>query len=305
MDDSDYALFARIIEAGSLSAAARKLLISPAMVSKRLMRLEQRLGVRLIHRTTRKLSLTAAGTQFYEDVTQILQSIEQAEARISGVRDEPIGILRVSAPTSFGRLHIAPHLHDFLERYPGVELEFDLTDRIVDLFAGQIDLAVRITSNVPENLDAYRLGANRRVLCASQAYLDRHGEPKDMKDLQANHRLLAADGQLPWRLQADAGIRTVEGRSHVRTNSSEIVRELALCGEGIAYRSMWDIHAELISGRLVPVLSQWGAPTDLCIYALHPKSPTVTAATKAFVSFLGQIVDPLEWNVKIDKKYRN
>jgi DNA-binding transcriptional LysR family regulator len=298
MNDSDYALFARIIETGSLSAAARKLLISPAMVSKRLVRLEQRLGVRLIHRTTRKLTLTAAGERFHDDVTHILRAVEEAEARLSGVRDEPSGPLRVSAPTSFGRLHIAPYLHRFLEDFPRVELEFDLSDEKVDLYAGQADLAVRITSEIPANLHAHRLGENRRILCASPAYLERHGQPMDIHALQT-HRLLAADGQLPWRLESGEGIRTVEGRSHVRTNSSEIVRELALCGGGIALRSLWDIHLELEAGKLVPLLPTWRAPGDLCIYALYPRSPAITAATTAFVSFLRELIDPTRWDVPV------
>jgi len=298
MTDSDYALFARIIRAGSLSAAAREMLISPAMVSKRLVRLEERLGVRLIHRTTRKLTLTGAGERFLEDVTQILRSIEEAENRLSGVRDEPSGPLRVSAPTSFGRLHIAPHLHRFLEENPKIALEFDLSDEQVDLYAGHTDLAVRITSEIPVSLHAHRLGQNRRVLCASPAYLDRHGWPTDINALH-RHTLLAADGQLPWRLESEGRIRTIEGRSHVRTNSSEIVRELALCGGGIALRSLWDIHGEVKAGKLVPLLPEWGAPSDLCIYALHPQSPAITAATKAFVAFLREVIDPSPWDIPV------
>lgn len=296
MIDSDYAMFARIIEAGSLSAAARKLLTSPAQVSKRLVRLEQRLGVRLVNRTTRKLALTAAGERFHEDVTQILRSIEEAENRLNGIRDEPSGPLRVSAPTSFARLHIAPHLHRFLEQFPKVELDFDLSDEKVDLYAGQVDLAVRITAELPANLHAHRLGLNRRILCASPAYLDEHGRPGAI-DAIARHRLLAADGQLPWRLTNGTRLRQIDGRSHVRTNSSEIVRELALCGGGIALRSLWDIHVELKEGRLEPLLPEWGAPADLGIYALHPRTPTITAATTAFVDFLRQVIDPARWEL--------
>lgn len=298
MIDSDYALFAQIIEAGSLSAAARKLRTSPAQVSKRLVRLEQRLGVRLVHRTTRKLALTAAGERFHKDVTQILRSIEEAENRLIGIRDEPSGPLRVSAPTSFARLHIAPHLHRFLELYPKVELDFDLSDEKVDLYAGHVDLAVRITAEIPANLQAHRLGVNRRILCASPAYCAAHGQPGTIGAVQ-NHRLLAANGQLPWRLKNGDVLRLIEGRSHVRTNSSEIVRELALCGGGIALRSLWDIHDELKDGQLVPLLPEWGAPADLCIYALHPQTPTIPAATTAFVTFLREVIDPASWEVPI------
>jgi len=293
---SDYALFAKIIETGSLSEAARSMLISPAKVSKRLAVLEQRLGVQLIHRTTRKLALTPAGERFHADVTGILRSIEEAEIRLGGIRDEPSGPLRVSAPTSFGRLKIAPHLQRFVEDYPKVELEFDLSDEKVDLFAGHFHLAIRITAEVPSSLHCHRLGENRRILCASPDYLERCGTPRRIEDL-ADHQLLAANGQLPWRLESKTGKRIIEGPSKVRTNSSEIVRELALGGGGIAFRSMWDIHAEVQAGKLVPLLPLWGAAADLCIYAIHPKSSPIPSATSAFVTFLEQVIHPSLWHL--------
>ena len=298
MKDSDYGLFARIVEAGSLSAAARALQTSPAMASKRLSRLEQRLGVRLIHRTTRKLVLTAPGERFYEDVKRILGAIDEAEGRLVGIRSEPSGPLRVSAPTSFGRLHIAPSLNLFLERFPLVELELDLTDENVDLYMDRVDLAVRITSDIPGNANAWRLAANHRILCASPDYIARNGAPADFTELQ-RHRLIAADGQWPWRLENGPLRRVVDGKSHVRTNSSEIVRELAICGVGIALRSLWDIDSALKSGALVPVLSEWQAPSDLAIYALHQKTPIPSAAVMAFIDFLKDILDPPPWDLTI------
>ncbi|QZP07606.1 LysR family transcriptional regulator [Caenibius sp. WL] len=298
MKDSDYGLFARIVEAGSLSAAARALQTSPAMASKRLSRLEQRLGVRLIHRTTRKLVLTAPGERFYEDVKRVLGAIDEAEGRLIGIRSEPSGPLRVSAPTSFGRLHIAPSLNLFLERFPLVELELDLTDENVDLYMDRVDLAVRITSDIPGNASAWRLAANHRILCASPDYIARNGAPADFTELQ-RHRLIAADGQWPWRLENGPLRRVVDGKSHVRTNSSEIVRELAICGVGIALRSLWDIDSALKSGALVPVLSEWQAPPDLAIYALHQKTPIPSAAVMAFIDFLKDILDPPPWDLTI------
>ena len=298
MKDSDYGLFARIVEAGSLSAAARALQTSPAMASKRLSRLEQRLGVRLIHRTTRKLVLTAPGERFYEDVKRILGAIDEAEGRLVGIRSEPSGPLRVSAPTSFGRLHIAPSLNLFLERFPLVDLELDLTDENVDLYMDRVDLAVRITSDIPGNASAWRLAANHRILCASPDYIARNGAPADFAELQ-RHRLIAADGQWPWRLENGTQRRVVDGKSHVRTNSSEIVRELAICGVGIALRSLWDIDSALKSGALVPVLPEWQAPPDLAIYALHQKTPIPSAAVMAFIDFLKDILDPPPWDLTI------
>lgn len=292
--DLDYALFAVVVESGSLSAAARTLRISPAMVSKRLARLESRLGVRLVHRTTRRLALTEAGQRFYDDVAAILVAVRDAEARLTGIRDMPSGPLRVSAPTSFGRLHIAPYLGRFLAQHPAVHLHLDLTDTAVDLFAGRIDLAIRITAQVPASIVAHRLGANRRLLCASPEYLAAHGTPGSVGDL-SHHRLLAADGQSPWRLANGRQRRAVDVMSVVGTNSSELVRELALSGVGIALRSLWDVGEALADGRLVRVLPDWSGPDDLAIYALHPRAPSVPAAVTAFIAFLRETLDPPPW----------
>ncbi|WP_380871784.1 LysR family transcriptional regulator [Sphingomonas sp. DBB INV C78] len=298
--DADYALFATVVETGSLSAAGRAMLISPSMVSKRLVRLETRLGVPLIHRTTRKLALTDAGERFHADVMAILQSIREAEDRISGIRREPVGPVRVSAPTSFGRLHIAPRLGAFLAQYPHVELELILSDTYVDLLSERIDVAVRITTELSPSLDGRRLATNRRVLCASPGYLSAKGNPSVLADLR-NHSLLAAEGQLPWRLVNGRQRRSIDGCSHVRTNSSEIVRELAIAGVGIALRSLWDVGDALVDGRLVQVLPGWEGPTDLGIFAVHPRSVSQPAAIRAFISFLEQAFCPAPWENRTSK----
>lgn len=296
MLDPDYVLFAQVVAAGSLSAAARALGISPAMASKRLARLEARLGVRLIQRTTRRLAMTDAGERFHTDVVRILRDIAAAEARVAGVRDEPAGTLRVSAPTSFGRLHIAPRLHEFLRAAPGVRLELLLDDANVDLVAARIDVAVRIARDIPPSLAAHRLGDSPRLLCAAPAYLAEQGTPRAPREL-SRHRLLAADGQSPWQLVNGRRRLAVEVQSHVRTNSSEIVRELALSGVGIALRSLWDVGEALAAGRLVPVLPDWEGPRDLAIHALHPRASAVPAAVTAFVAFLRRTLAPAPWSV--------
>lgn len=287
--DADYDLFARTVEGGSLSAAARSLGISPAMASKRLQRLEARLGVTLLHRTTRRLVLTPAGELFHADVVAIRAAVQEAEARVTGARREPAGRLRVSAPTSFGRLHVAPHLHRFLAAHPAVALELDLTDGFVDLLGDRVDVALRIAAEIPPGVVAHRLGASRRVLCAAPAYLAAHGAPATVPALR-DHRLLAATGQLPWRLVGRGRRATVEGRSHVRTNSSELVRELALTGVGVALRSLWDVGDALASGALVRVLPGWEGSADVGIYAVHPHAALVPPAVSAFVAFLKECV---------------
>lgn len=295
MMDPDYVLFARAVEAGSFSAAGRQLNISPAMMSKRIARLEARLGVHLIHRTTRKLSLTPAGAGLHRDIAAILEAIEQAEERATQRHHSAAGPLRVSAPTSFGRLHVAPHIDAFLRTYPQVELELTVSDAYVDLLADQIDVAIRITSAVPASLEAHYLAANRRILCASPAYLAEHGEPARIADL-ARHRLLAADGQLPWRLINGRARKQVDGRSHVRTNSSEIVRELALSGVGVALRSLWDVGELLGQGQLVRVLEGWEGPPDLAVYAVHPRAGGSPAVVAAFIAFFQDRFRNAPWN---------
>ena len=286
----DYELFARVVEAGSLSAAGRAMAISPAMVSKRLARLETRLGARLLHRTTRRLALTETGERFHADVVAILDAVREAENRLTGVVHEPAGTLRVAAPTSFGRLHITPKLHIFLMAHPRVQLELDLSDAYVDLLAGRTDLAVRIAADISASLEAHRLGSSRRILCASPAYLAEHGTPESLSAL-AHHRLLAATGQLPWRLVNGRQRHVVEGHSYVRTNSSEVVRELAITGMGVALRSLWDVDDALATGKLVPILRDWEGPRDLGIFAVHPRSPTVPPAVTAFINFLKDSLD--------------
>lgn len=287
----DYALFAAVVEEGSLSAAGRALKLSPAMVSKRLAALETRLGARLIQRTTRRSVLTDVGQAFHEQVVSILSAVRQAELMVAGRTGTPSGRLRVSVPTSFGRMHIAPWLKDFLDAYPGIGLDIDLTDHFVDLVAERIDVAVRIGRPPDVALASYRLAPNRRLLCASPGYIAAHGAPHDTDGLR-NHALLAATGQLPWRLTGPAGAVVVEGESRVRTNSSEVVRELVLAGAGIALRSTWDIAEQLRAGSLVRILSDHEGTSDVGIYAVRPRADLVPSNVRAFVGFLEALYAP-------------
>ncbi|WP_197277291.1 LysR family transcriptional regulator [Sphingomonas profundi] len=287
----DYDLFAAVVAHGSLAAAGRALGISAPMVSKRMARLERRLGTRLIHRTTRRMALTEAGRRFHQDVLTILAAVAAAERTASGQPGRPRGPLRLSAPTSFGRLHVAPHLGRFVESYPDIELTLDLSDAFSDLIADRIDLAVRITAQVPPQLAARRLGTSRRILCASPAYLARHGVPADVAALP-RHRLLAATGQLPWRLIGPDGPTLVDGIPAVRTNSSEVVRELAVAGAGIALRSLWDVTRDLAAGRLARVLPDHEGSADVGIYAVHQRTPLPSPNVAAMIDYLAGLYDP-------------
>ena len=276
--DPDLALFARVVDAGSMSAAARNMGMSAAMVSKRIARLEARLGVRLLTRTTRKLEPTTRGQRFYTDIVAILETLGEAEARVTNRTASPSGPLRVTAPTSFGRLHLLPHIKPFLDRYPEVELFLDLSDGFTDILRDGFDLAIRITSRPTPGLVLHRLAENRRVLCAAQGYLAERGRPAQPAEL-VGHRFLAAEGQSPWRLTGPDGEFSVEVESHVRTNSSEAVRELAIAGVGIALRSLWDVSADLASGRLVRVLPDVTGSAEAGICAVHSRHGVPAGAT--------------------------
>lgn len=292
MMDPDYDLFMAIVSAGSLSGAGRSLNTSPAMVSKRLVRLEERLGARLIHRSTRKMALTGSGERLHQDLLAINAALQEAESRVQGEKEVPGGLLRVSAPTSFGRLHLAPHVGTFIKANPRVELALNLSDSFVDLFSGSLDVAIRIAAEIPRGLVAHRLARSERVLCAAPGYIAANGEPTSVADM-AHHRLLAAEGQLPWRLIGPDGPVSWDGVAHVRTNSSEVVRELAIGGIGIALRSLWDVNRELESGALRRILPDVTGSSDIAIYAVHPPMPRVPPALAAFVGFVQALYGPV------------
>ncbi|WP_292082031.1 MULTISPECIES: LysR family transcriptional regulator [Brevundimonas] len=244
---AEYEIFVRALEEGSLSAAARRLDLSPAVASRRLARLEDRLGVRLIERTSRRLAPTEAGRLVYDRAMQLLDGVEDLEALVSRRTTQARGLLRVSAPTSFGRRRLAPLLTPFLDAHPRLTLELNLTDAFVDLMAEDVDMAVRIGSYEASDPAMHRLAPNRRVLCAAPAYLAEHDAPETLDDLR-HHAQLAAENQSAWRLEGPDGPVTFRARSRVRTNSSEVARELALAGAGIALRSTWDVGEDCATG---------------------------------------------------------
>lgn len=283
----DLDVFARVVTAKSMSAAGRELNLSPAVISKRIRRLEDRLGVRLLQRTTRQLSLTEAGQGFYERVVAILGSVEEAESWVASGSGQPRGTLRVSAPTSFGRLHIAPHLKPFLDANPMVSVELILTDTFVDIVAEGFDLAVRIADLRDSSLVAKRLAPNHRILCATPDYLARHGVPESLTDLE-RHTLIAHNTD-QWRLDGPDGPVSVRIAGPLRTNSSEVVREALLAGVGIALRSTWDIGAELQSGALTHVLPAYSVGRRVAVYAVYPSRRHMEQKVRVFVDYLAEL----------------
>lgn len=296
---TDLDLFARIVTTGGMSSAGRELGVSPAKVSKRIRALEERLGVRLLQRTTRKVALTEAGQGFFERVISILSSVEEAEAWLASGAQQARGTLRVSAPTSFGRMHIAPRLGPFLEAHPALTVDLVLSDAFVDVVGEGFDVAIRIADLGDSSLVARRLAPNHRLLCASPAYMAVHGEPCAIADLE-KHRLLAHNAD-HLRLEGPDGKISVRTNSPLRTNSSEVVREAVLAGVGIALRSTWDVGPELKSGRLKRILPGWGASQRVAIHAVYPSRRHLPHKVRLFIDFLAVLYGPTPyWDEGLD-----
>lgn len=284
----DYEIFARVIKAGSLSAAARELNSTPAMISKRLTRLEDRLGVKLLHRTTRRLTATEVGQSFYDRVLTVLAAVDDAESVATSDNLRPRGLLRISLPTAFGRLHVAPRLKCFLDQNPELKLLVDLNDDYVDLVAGAFDVAVRIGTLPDSGLIARRLAPNRRVLCAAPAYLEKYGVPRTLAELH-QHRVLAAAPLMIWRFDGPTGPTTFKPQSSLQTNSSEVVREAVVSGLGIGFRSTWDIGNELKLGALVRVLPEYSGSADVNIYCVYAGRRLVPPKVRVFVDYCASV----------------
>lgn len=285
---SDMQFFQLVARGGSLSAAARELQVSTSAVSKRLAQLEARLGASLLHRTTRRLSLTAEGEAYLQHARRILADIEEVEGEIRGARAEPKGLLRVNATLGFGRMHVAPLIAAFVQRHPGVEAQLQLSVNPPPLADDAFDVCVRFGEPPEARAVARRLAPNRRLLCASPAYLALHPAPRQPHEL-AHHSFIAirqgdeAYGVL--RLHAGKRVETVKVRGSLSTNDGEIAVSWALAGHGIVLRAEWDVARYLASGRLRPVLENWQAP-PADIHAVYPERHQRSARVRAFVEHL-------------------
>ncbi len=287
---ADLEIFARVVTAGSMSAAGRELDLSPAVVSKRISHLETRLGTRLFHRTTRQLQLTETGRGFYERVVQILATVQEAEAFVSSGHERAGGSLKVTAPTGFSRMHIAPYLGKFLKQYPDLSIEILATDSIVDIVREGIDVAIRLSELDDSSMVAKRLAPCRRLFCATPEYLKEHGTPKTLGDL-SKHKIII-ENNTTWRLQGPEGITALKLSGEIKTNSSEIVHQALLAGCGIALRSTWQVRDELLSKKLVHILPQYREAPGVAVYAIYPDKQYIPARLRVFVDFLADIYGP-------------
>jgi DNA-binding transcriptional LysR family regulator len=290
--------FVDVAALGSLSAAARAEGVAPAMIGRRIDALESRLGVKLLVRTTRRISLTAEGSTLLEDAQRILRDLEDSESVVAQGSARPTGLLRITAPAGFGRRHVAPLLPGYADRYPEVSVTLDLSDRLVDLVEERYDCAVRIGDLDDSDLVAVRLADNRRVVVAAPAYLARHGTPRTPAELE-NHHCLSFGNQANqsrgWLFRVNGQVAAYRVAGRLECSDGSVLHQWTLAGCGLAWRSMWEVQQDLASGRLKTVLDAYCAPPN-GIYAILPERKHVPARVRAFVDVLrAAYADPGYW----------
>jgi len=283
----DMAAFVEVIRQGGFSAAARALGRTPSAVSKQIARLEERLGVRLLYRSTRRLRMTEEGEAYYRRAVAILSDIEEAEAAVTQSRVSPRGVLRVTNSIAFGRNQIVPMLPEFLGAYPDLKLQLSLSDNLVDLVEEGYDVAVRMAELTDSSLVARRLATDHRVVCASPAYIEKFGAPRTPDDLRNHNCLVYFDRRLrnEWELSIDGKLRRFPVNGRFEANSGIAVHEAALSGLGIAYLATFLVAPDVKAGRLVTLLDDYitgGTP----IYAVYPHRRHLSPKVRVFIDFL-------------------
>jgi DNA-binding transcriptional LysR family regulator len=287
---ADIAVFVRVVERGSFTQAADDLSLSRAVVSKYLSRLESRLGARLLHRTTRRLSLTEAGAALFEASRGAIERIDEAEAAVARLQSKPRGRLRVSAPMSFGILHLGPAIADFSREHPEVTLDMRLDDRYVNLVEEGFDVAIRIGNLSDSSLVARKLASTRSVACASPDYLARQGEPEAPEDLASHDCLIYSylSTANVWRFTAPGGREIpVAVTGSYRINNGIVLAEAAVAGHGILMAPTFYIGHLLREGKLRRILTRYGLP-ELGIYAVYPQRDHVPPKVRVFVDFFAR-----------------
>lgn len=293
---SDLDIFARVARTGNMSAAGREMGLSPAVVSKRISLLEDRLGARLFQRTTRHLTLTETGDGYFRRVIDILSLVEEAEDFVNRRNTKPRGHLKITAPTAFSRLHVTPHLPEFLNRYPEIDIDFRITDNIVDIIRENFDIAIRIGELEDSSLVAKKLASEERVLCAAPSYLQAFGTPNDLSDLEM-HNCLSAGALDVWRLEGPKGPKQFRAKGNIRSNSAELIREAVFAGIGISLLSTWDVGPALRSKELSIVLPEYRGMSTDAIYAVYPSRDFMPSKVNVFIEFLTDLygLEPY-WN---------
>jgi DNA-binding transcriptional LysR family regulator len=287
------AAFVRVVESHSFTKAAGRLDTTPSSVSKRIALLEDHLGVRLLDRSTRRVALTDVGSEFYRRCSQILAEVEDAESAVSCLRKTPRGLLRVSGPVIFGELHLVPLVPEFLARWPEVQVDLSLNDRVVNIVDEGFDLAVRIGVLSDSSLVARKIARIRGVVCGSPAYLSAHGSPETPSDLVAHNclRYTLVSAQQEWRFRGPEGVYSVPVRGTFQSNHGGAIRDVALGGVGLAHLPQFIVEDAIARGALRPILEAWDTG-EIGVHCVTPPGRHPAPKVVALVDFLAEKLPP-------------
>ncbi len=291
----EMAVFVRVVEHESFSSAARALKLTPSAVSKLIGRLEDRLGARLLNRTTRRLSMTEEGHAFYQRCVPILSAIDEAEMAVTELHAEPRGLLKVNASTAFGQFHIQPLIPQFLERHPDLRIQLTLSDSLVNLVEEEVDVAIRIADMPDSTLIAKKLSAVRRTVAAAPSYIEKFGIPKSPEDLK-NHNCLTLSFETSlnqWEFKGSDGPKRIRVSGSFETNNAAALYEAGLAGLGLFRAANFVVGSDFKEGRLIPVLEDYEMINQVNIYAVYPHSKHLSPKVRAFVDLMIDAFTPI------------
>jgi DNA-binding transcriptional LysR family regulator len=298
---TDIAIFVKVVQCSSFTSAAEALELSQPVISKAVTRLEERLGARLLNRTTRRLSLTEAGAELYRRSAQALSEIDNAELEVTRYQAEPRGLLRVTAPMSFSLLHLSGLVAEFLERYPGVQLDLQLDDRQVDLVEDAYDLALRIGRLEDSNLVARRITSCRQVVCASPDYVKSHGALERPEDLLEHNCLTYTYLSTPreWRFVDNGETLVVPVKGSLQSNNGIVLRDAAVSGAGVIMLPTFYVGEQLRTHRLLRLLRSFPA-VELAVYAVYSERRNLLPKVRAFIDFLAEKLGSTPWESDLE-----
>ena len=284
MNNEHLKLFVRIASTQNISLAGKELGLSAPVASMHINKLEDALGVKLIYRTTRKVSLTEEGREFLPHAEEVLNAVDLAKASVGSGSFTPQGTVRVTAPSSFGRMHIVPALKGFTEKYPELKVDLRQSDSVVDMVEGGFDIAIRNASLNDSTLVARKLARDKRIICASPDYLAKNGEPSTPKDL-LKHQCVNLIGIDSWHFETPEGQQKIKTKGAIRIDNGESVRDAAIDGAGITISSIWCAYQALKKGELVQVLKDYPLVSDTAIWAVYPSSRLLAPKVRAFIEY--------------------
>ena len=288
-------LFLRVANTSNISQAGSELGLSPAVASAHIQKLENSLGVRLIHRTTRKVSLTEDGINFLPHAEDVVASIDAAKAAVGVGQAKVTGTLRITAPASFGQQHIMPAMAEFMQLYPLLQVDLHFSDNMVDLVEGGFDVAIRNAALKDSSLVARKLARDQRIVTASPAYLAQYGTPKTPQDL-GHHRCLRFSGKDKWEFKTPEKNITVKVDGPFRTDNGSALRQACVAGMGISINATWSVYQHIQSGELVQILSDYPLAEEAAIWAVYPSSRLLAPKVRAFIDFFTDYFgDPPYW----------